>query len=169
VAPSNLPVSLNSNLAFSLQVEGADLDRLSQAITRIRTTGAAIAYKKFYQDFRQKTAERYRQASRETKYAPSWVGTKQRVSGRVRGRNAQYGIDSGALFSQIINNVRISQDGLMVYSDLNYAKFIMDRFAQKGPFAPRSVIFMDDDDIAGLEQTIAQTMNKIIQEELGKG
>ncbi|MGL5719903.1 MAG: hypothetical protein ACRCYP_03810 [Alphaproteobacteria bacterium] len=169
MAPSNLPIPISSSLYFGLQVESSDLDRLDQAITRIRTTGAPIAYKRFYQDFRETIADRYRQASRETQYAPSWVGTKQRVSGRIRGRNSLYGIDSGALFSQIVNNVRIDRNGLMVYSDLNYAKFIMDRFAQKGPFAPRPPIFMNEDDIQGLGTIIADVMQKIIADELAKG
>lgn len=151
---------------FSLN--STDYTLLAQAIAEVRQNGILLIYRDIYRYMRQRTADRYRRAAKETPYARRSIGTKQAVSGRIRGRGALFGIDSGKLFGQLTSNVRIDDRGIFIYSDLSYAANIMELFARKGPFAPDSPLFVDDDDLSFVGGVIADRMNQAIASKLAQ-
>lgn len=145
-----------------------DYERLAQAIAEVRQSGILLIYRDIYRHLRQRTADRYRRAARETPYARRSIGTKQRVSGQIRGKGALYGIDSGALFNQLVNKVKLDERGIFMYSDLAYAGRIMELFARKGPFSPDSPLFVDEDDLDVIGQIIADRIQKAIEGKMAK-
>lgn len=147
-------------------LNSTDYNLLASAIADVRQNGILLIYRDIYRYMRDRTAERYLRAARETPYAARSFGTKQRVSGRTRGKDAQFGIDSGALFRQLTQNVKIDDRGIFMYSDLAYSIRIMELFARKGPFAPNSPLLVDDDDLAFMGKVIADRINQAIQEKL---
>ncbi|MGL5062339.1 MAG: hypothetical protein ACRC62_20370 [Microcoleus sp.] len=129
---------------------------LALLITDVIDSGILRNYRDFYNHHRNKTAQRYRIAAASTPYAASSKGKKKSKSGR-RIPDRAFGIDSGALFTDTVNNRRITRDeGLTYYSDLTYSAYVMARFAQKGPFAPDDVLFVDDEDISRFEEMAAE-------------
>jgi hypothetical protein len=151
---------------FSLN--STDYTLLNQAITEVRQNGILLIYRDIYRYMRQRTADRYRRAARETPYSRRSIGTKQAVSGRIRGRGALFGIDSGKLFGQLTNNVKIDNRGIFIYSDLAYSGRVMELFARKGPFAPDSPLFVDDDDLIFVGNVIADRVNQAIAAKLAQ-
>jgi hypothetical protein len=149
---------------FSLN--STDYTLLNQAITEVRQNGILLIYRDIYRYMRQRTADRYRRAARETPYARRSIGTKQTVSGRIRGRGALFGIDSGKLFGQLTNNVKIDNRGIFIYSDLAYSGRVMELFARKGPFAPDSPLSVDDADLDFIGGVIADRVNQAIASKL---
>ena len=143
-------------------LDATDYTLLGEAIAEVRQSGILLIYRDIYRYMRERTADRYRRAARDTPYAARSIGTKQTVSGKVRGRGALFGIDSGKLFGQITQNVKIDDRGIYIYSDLNYAGKIMELFARKGPFAPDSPLFVDDDDLRFVGGVIAGRVNMAI-------
>lgn len=131
-------------------------------LNRIADTGffdiqSAQLYKDLYSHLKIKIRNRYLLNSIYTPYAAASIGTKQRISGLTRGIDAKFGIDSGDLLHDISNNVKISKiDGIMIYSDLVYAKYIDTLFTEKGKYSPDSNIFIDDDDLQFIEDLVIE-------------
>jgi hypothetical protein len=149
-------------------LNSTDYDLLGQAIAEVRQSGILLIYRDIYRYMRERTADRYRRAARETPYARRSIGTRQAVSGRIRGRDALFGIDSGKLYGQLVNNVKIDSRGIFMYSDLAYSGKIMELFARKGPFAPDSPLFVDDDDLTFIGGVIANRINQAIASKLAQ-
>jgi hypothetical protein len=145
-----------ANFPIELSVDQRSADDLAALISGVIDDGILRNYRDFYNYHRNKTAQRYRIAAANTQYASSSKGRKKPVSGR-RVPDGAFGIDSGRLFSDTVNNRRITRDeGLTYYSDLSYSAYVMARFAQKGPFAPDDVLFIDDSDIEALEEIASE-------------
>jgi hypothetical protein len=149
-------------------LNSTDYQLLGAAIAEVRQQGILLIYRDIYRYMRQRTADRYRRAAKDTPYARASIGTRQAVSGRIRGRGALFGIDSGKLFGQLTNNVKIDNRGIYIYSDLAYAGKIMELFARKGPFAPDSPLFVDDDDLIFVGNVIADRVNQAIAAKLAQ-
>jgi hypothetical protein len=140
---------------INVSLDERDLVDLGLLIVEVVDSGRLKNYRDFYGYHRQKTAERYRIAAQQTPYAASSIGKRKKVS-RRRIPDRAYGIDSGALFSDTVNNRKITPvDGLTYYSDLAYSSYVMARFAQKGPFAPNDVLFIDDKDVDKLAEIVS--------------
>lgn len=141
---------------IQLSLDQRDLTDLGFLIDEITTSGRLKNYSDFYRYHRNKTAERYRYAAQATPFAQGSIGRVKPKSGR-RIPDGFFGIDSGALFSDTVNNRRITpDDGLTYYSDLSYSAYVMARFAEKGPFAPNGVLFIDDEDLKRMEEIVAE-------------
>jgi hypothetical protein len=147
-----------ASTGFSVTVDYDDYSRLAAALANVKTASILLVYRDFYRYFREILRERYDRASRETPYSPQWKGTVQAYSGRVRGEDALYGIDSGALYRDLTNNVKITSGGIEVYSDQEYASRMMDLFAQKGPYAPYGLWTMEAEDVDQLEEILEARM-----------
>lgn len=145
------------NVEFAINEE--NIERAARAMFTLKKIKAADFYRQFYQRIRQQTYKRYLQAARETKFAPGSIGRKKPHSGR-KIPDGYFGIDSGELFYQLVNNVRFEGFGFVIPTSLDYAEFVLRKFEEKGPFAPSSPIFIDDDDLAFLEGLIG---NRIIE------
>jgi hypothetical protein len=152
----------SSSQGFNVTVDYEDYLRLASAIANVKTASILLVYRDFYRYFREVLRERYDRASRETPYSPGWIGTVQEVSGRTRGVDALYGIDSGALYSDLTNNVKITTGGIEVYSDQEYAARIMDLFAQKSPYAPYGLWTMEAEDVDKLEEILEQRIEQFL-------
>lgn len=142
---------------FSIQIalDKRDLTDLALLIDEVATSGRLKNYSDFYRYHRDKTAERYRIAAAATPFAKGSIGRTKPKSGR-KIPDGFFGIDSGALFSDTVNNRRITaEDGLTYYSDLSYSAYVMALFAEKGPFAPNDVLFVDDGDLNRLEDIVS--------------
>ncbi|MGL5059061.1 MAG: hypothetical protein ACRC62_03685 [Microcoleus sp.] len=145
-----------ANIPITASVDKRSATDLALLITDVIDSGILRNYRDFYNYHRNKTAERYRIAAASTPYAASSKGKKKPKSGR-KVPDGAFGIDSGALFTDTVNNRRITRDeGLTYYSDLTYSAYVMARFAQKGPFAPDDVLFVDDEDIGRFEEMAAE-------------
>lgn len=141
-----------ANIPITASVDKRSATDLALLISDVIDSGILRNYRDFYNYHRNKTAERYRIAAASTPYAKSSKGRKKPVSGR-RVPDGAFGIDSGALFSDTVNNRRITRDeGLIYFSDLSYSLYIMQLFGDKGPFAPDDVLFIDDTDIERFEE-----------------
>lgn len=145
-------------------LDATDYKLLANAIADVRKRGILLIYRDIYRHMRQQTADRYRRAAKETAYARASLGTRQTVSGKIRGKGAQFGIDSGALFRQITQNVKIDDRGIFIYSDLAYSARIMELFARKGPFAPDSPLFVDETDLSVIGGIIAERVQKAVED-----
>jgi hypothetical protein len=147
---------------LQVSVKTTDFDRLVNAIASVRTASILLIYRDYYQYLRPVLRARYDRISAETEYSQAWMGTTQKVSGRVRGEDALWGVDSGALYSDLTNNVKINQAGLEVFSDLPYAERILDLMATKGPYAPYHLWFVDDLDIEALEEIVEKRTRQFL-------
>jgi hypothetical protein len=149
-----------TDFAITVSLDNRDLTDLALLVMEVTESGRLKNYSDFYRYHRNKTAERYRIAAVQTPYAASSVGRKKKVSGR-KIPDGFFGIDSGALFSDTVNNRKITpEDGLIYYSDLSYSAFVMAKFAQKGPFAPDDVLFVDDADLGKFEEIVSENFAK---------
>jgi hypothetical protein len=149
-------------------VKSTDYTLLAQAIADVRKNGILLIYRDIYRYMRERTADRYRRAAAQTPYARASIGTRQTVSGKIRGKDAQFGIDSGALFKQLTQNVKIDDRGIFIYSDLAYSAKVMELFARKGPFAPDSPLFVNDDDLSFMSEVIAKRIQQAVEESLAR-
>ena len=137
-----------------------DITDLGLLVLEVTESGRLKNYSDFYGYHRNKTAERYRIAAAKTPYAASSKGRKKPKSGR-KIPDGFFGIDSGALFSDTVNNRKITpEDGLIYYSDLSYSAYVMAKFAEKGPYAPNDVLFIDDGDLDKLEDIVSENFAK---------
>lgn len=138
-----------------ISLEKRDIIDLGLLVLEVTESGRLKNYSDFYRYHRNKTAERYRIAAAQTPYAAASKGRKKPKSGR-RIPDGFFGIDSGALFSDTVNNRRITpEDGLTYYSELTYSAYVMAKFAEKGPFSPNSVLYFSDDDLDKFEQIVS--------------
>jgi hypothetical protein len=147
---------------LQVSVKADDFTKLVSAIASVRTAGILLVYRDYYQYLRPTLKARYDRISAETEYSQAWMGTTQKVSGRVRGVDALWGRDSGNLYNDLTNNVKINQDGLEVFSDLPYAERILDLMATKGPYAPYHLWFVDDLDIDELERIVEKRTRQFL-------
>jgi hypothetical protein len=149
-----------ANFPIDLSVDQRSTDDLAALISGVIDDGILRNYRDFYNYHRNKTAQRYRIAAANTQYAASSKGRKKPVSGR-RVPDGAFGIDSGRLFSDTVNNRKITRDeGLTYYSDLSYSSYIMSLFAQKGPYSPNSILFIDDEDLSKFEEIVSNNYAK---------
>lgn len=128
---------------------------------------------KFHQDlgtqFQTTLASRLRRASLRTPYAKGSIGTKQRVTRRIRGISpsqggATFGVDSGAFRNEITTNLDISTLGAFtVFSDLAYAGMLSRKFEEKGPFIGEGLYQFESADVDFAETQIGN----MIDAELG--
>lgn len=141
---------------IKITVDSAPVDAaLKDLLDRVRNLGILNIYKDFYTYFRDRTIDRYLEAATETPFAPASIG-KRRPSGDIITENSLFGIDTEALFNDLTQNVLIRDEGLYVWSDLPYARYIHRKFEEKGPFAPQGVLFVKEDDIEKLEEIILE-------------
>lgn len=147
---------------FRVTVDYDDYKRLVTAVTSVRSSGILLIYRDFYQAFRPVLRSRYDRVSAETEYSKKWQGTKQEYSGLIRGETALWGQDSGALYQDLTNNVKITNVGIEVFSDLPYAGGILNLMASKGPFAPYGIFFLDSTDLDELEEIIQKRMRQFL-------
>lgn len=158
-----MPPINNAQGTFNVTVDYKDYDRLSKAVAAVRASGILLIYRDYYRYFRPVLKARYDRVSQETPYSPGWIGTKQTVSGRVRGKDALWGIDSGALYRDLTDQVKITNAGIEVYSDLPYAERIMDLMAKKSPYASEGGLwFVDELDVDKLEEIAADYLEKAL-------
>jgi hypothetical protein len=147
---------------IELKLDDRRLTDVVDLIAQIKASGQLKNYRDFYGYHRNITASRYRQAAAATPFAKGSLGRKKPKSGRTVP-DGFFGIDSGALFSDVVNNRRITEDGLTYFSELEYSAYIMALFAEKGPFAPNSVLFIDDSDLEKAEEIVADNFAKAIE------
>jgi hypothetical protein len=157
-----MPASNNAQGAFTVTVDYKDYERLTQAVATVRASGILLIYREYYRYFRPVLKARYDRASQETPYSKNWIGTKQEISGRTRGKDALYGIDSGNLYRDLTEQVKITNAGIEVFSDLPYAGSIMNLFASKGPYAPFGLWYVDDLDVDKLEEISTEYLQKAL-------
>jgi hypothetical protein len=144
----------------AISLSKRDITDLGLLILEVTESGRLKNYSDFYRYHRNKTAERYRIAAARTPYATSSKGRKKPKSGR-RIPDGFFGIDSGALFSDTVNNRRITpEDGLTYYSDLTYSAYVMAKFAEKGPYAPNDILFIDDGDLEVFEEIVSDNFGR---------
>ena len=139
-------------LAFRFELE------VDETLKKLFDSGAAELYRRFNVYYRDKVASRYVFASQVTRYAKSSAGTRQKRSQRIRGESppggALFGIDSGDLFKDTTQRLKISQQGAIeVYSDKVYAATIFALFEAKGPFE-EGLFQVDEDDLNYLDNEI---------------
>jgi hypothetical protein len=144
----------------AISLNKRDITDLGLLILEVTESGRLKNYSDFYRYHRNKTAERYRIAAARTPYAASSKGRKKPKSER-RIPDGFFGIDSGALFSDTVNNRRITpEDGLTYYSDLTYSAYVMAKFAEKGPYASDDVLFIDDGDLEVFENIVSDNFGR---------
>jgi len=136
-----------------------DIENAQSVIQQLLDSKAADYYRQFYQYFRQVTLNRLQYASANTEYATASLGSKQPFTKRVRGVDAEYGIDSQTFLEAISgpNSVRVVQGEFVIETDLEYAERLNSLFALKGPW-DEGVLFFDELDVKKLEQIIARTL-----------
>jgi hypothetical protein len=156
IAGTRLPSPIcMTTFPVKISLSQRDIIDLGLLVLEVTESGRLKNYSDFYRYHRNKTAERYRIAAAKTPYAASSKGRKKPKSGR-RIPDGFFGIDSGALFSDTINNRKITpEDGLIYYSDLSYSAYVMAKFAEKGPYAPDGVLFIDDGDLGKFEEIVS--------------
>lgn len=143
----------------TISLNKRDILDLGLLVLEVTESGRLKNYSDFYRYHRNKTAERYRIAAAQTPYAASSKGRKKKFSGRKIPDRA-FGIDSGRLFSDAVNNRRISENGLTYYSELDYSAYVMAKFAEKGPYSPNDILFVDDDDLTKFEEIVSENFAK---------
>lgn len=144
----------------AISLDKRDITDLGLLILEVTESGRLKNYSDFYRYHRNKTAERYRIAAARTPFAASSRGRVKPKSGR-KIPDGFFGIDSGALFSDTVNNRRITpEDGLTYYSDLTYSAYVMAKFAEKGPYAPDDILFVGDEDLTKLEDIVSENFAK---------
>ncbi|MGL5063860.1 MAG: hypothetical protein ACRC62_28060 [Microcoleus sp.] len=145
-----------TDFPINISLDQRDLTDLALLVMEVTKSGRLKNYSDFYRYHRNKTAERYRIAAARTPYAASSKGRTKKVSKR-KIPDGFFGIDSGALFSDTVNNRKITpEDGLIYYSDLSYSAYVMAKFAEKGPYAPDDVLFVNDEDLGKLEEIVSE-------------
>jgi hypothetical protein len=147
---------------FRVTVDYKDYQRLINAVTTVRASGILLIYRDYYRYLRPVLKARYDRAAQETPYSKRWTGTVQEVSGRTRGKDALYGIDSGNLYRDLTEQVKITNAGIEVYSDLPYAEQIMNLFALKGPYAPFGLWYVDGLDVEALEDIATKRLKQFM-------
>lgn len=91
------------------------------------------------------TRERYLKAARQTRFSPYSLGMR-RENGDIIRPGSLFGIATGLLFRDLTQVPRVTNNVVNIRSDRPYARKVMALFAKKGPFAPRSILFVDNKD-----------------------
>jgi hypothetical protein len=136
-----------------------EVPELLDALNRLKEFPILRVWKIFYRYYRERLIERYDRAAKETPFAPSSIGRKKPKSGRIIP-DGQFGVDGGDLYSDLTHDVKLSAGQLSVGSDLAYAGYILDLFAEKGPYAPESILFFDEEDQQELIDIIDQVLDR---------
>lgn len=142
------------NMKFGIDLFGraeltAQLERITTAL-RPSTLVEAIA---LYMS--AKTKQRYDRAASVTPYAPSMYGKRKRGSGALIPDN-RFGIDTGLLYRDLTEKYEVSGNRFRIFSNLAYAPYIMEKFERKGPYAPNSVLFFDEEDMETVGQIVEE-------------
>lgn len=140
---------------YPVYIDTTNLQRFAKRLKEVRKLGILDIYRRFYQYYRAKTRARYLRAAQETPYAPGGIGRRKR-NGTIITEGSLFGVDTGAMFTDYTQNVKIDDSGLRVWSEQFYAGFVELKFQQKGPYAPEGVLFVNDNDLIELEFIIQQ-------------
>lgn len=144
-----------SDPKYTAYVDTSNIKNFTKRLKQVKSFNILDIYRRYYQYYRRKTRARYLQAAQDTPYAESSLG-KHKRNGTIITQDSFFGIDTTALFQDFTQNVKIDDSGLRVWSDQIYAGYINNLFAEKGPFAPEGVLFVDDNDLVELEVIILQ-------------
>lgn len=143
----------------------SDLPAVQQALELYQRRGVTQALENWLFYFQDKTDARYQEASEETPYAPASIGTTQEFSGRIRGYDAKFGIDSGRLKEEVINSITFTPEGVTSLTTLDYAEYVLGLIQKKGPFE-EGILFIDAEDARRLEQEMGDAWNQTILAQL---
>lgn len=123
----------------------------------VREQGMLNVYSKFYKYYRPILKERFDLGSRTTPYEPSSLGKRKRSGEIIRQvPTSLYNRDTDALYKSVMDDVKITDDGMEIKSDVSYAPYALGRFKQKGELAPDGVFKVSKDDISELESILLE-------------
>ncbi|KYC42099.1 hypothetical protein WA1_19050 [Scytonema hofmannii PCC 7110] len=151
---------------YPIYVDTTNLQKFAKRLKEVRKLGILDIYRRFYQYYRTKTRARYLRAAQETPYAPASLGRRKR-NGTIITEGSLFGIDTGAMFEDYTQNVKIDDSGLRVWSEKFYAGLVEMKFQEKGP-APEGVLFVDDNDLIEMEFIIQGEVSEALDEVLKK-
>lgn len=130
-----------------------EIPDLQTQLDKLQQFKVLNVWRLFYIYYRKKLVERYGRAMRETPFAPSMHGRRKPKSKRLIP-DGMFGVDSGALYADLTQNVRLRANELSVWTDLSYAEYVLAKFARKGPYAPDSILFTTEEDMLRLSKII---------------
>lgn len=133
----------------------ADLaDKLSK---EVREVGILDVYKRFYEYYRPILAERFDIGSETTPYEPSSLGRKKR-SGEIIKQVplSKFNKDTMALYNSVTQNVKITDDGMEIRTDVPYAEWALSKFKRKGDLAPEGLFYVDNFDLDVLDTILIE-------------
>lgn len=152
---------------YPVRVDTSNIKNFVKRLKEVRQVNILDIYRRFYKHYRAKTAQRFLTAANETPFAPSSIG-RRRPSGDIITNNSLYGIDTGTVFYDFTNNVKIDDGGLVVWSDAFYAKHLEANFQKKSPYAPEGVLHVDKGDLAVLERIIMEEVKEGLDDILSR-
>ena len=148
---------------YPVYVDTSNLKKFALRLKQVRQLGILDIYKEFYRYYRQKTRARYLRAAQETPYAPASIGRRKR-NGSIITEGSLFGIDTGAVFEDYTQNVKIDDSGLRVWSDQIYAGYVEMLFQEKGSYSPEGVLLVDNNDLDQLEYIIEKELLEALDE-----
>lgn len=126
---------------IELQWDWNGLDEAIAATTRLEQYSPKTVFERYFKGYlRPALIDRYKVAAISTPYAPASIGTRKRVSGAIRGQGNDpgFGVDSRNLLRDFTgegDKLSITDEALLLFSDLPYAAYIDSLFESKGPGA----------------------------------
>jgi hypothetical protein len=136
-----------------------------KVINAVRKASLLNVYRRWYEYYRPKLKERFKEGSKTTPYAESSLGKRKR-SGEIIRQVPQslFNQDTLKLYNSVIRDVKISDYGLDIKTDVSYAPYALAKFKQKGSLAPQGLFTLDRDDVSNLELFLLEEYESVFQD-----
>jgi hypothetical protein len=117
--------------------------------------------------FDQKVINAVRKASLLNVYR-RWYESlgKRKRSGEIIRQVPQslFNQDTLKLYNSVLRDVKISDYGLDIKTDVSYAPYALAKFKQKGSLAPQGLFTLDRDDVSNLELFLLEEYEAVFQD-----
>lgn len=136
-----------------------------KVISAVRKASLATVYRRWYSYYRPKLKERFQEGSKTTPYAESSLGRKKRSGEIIRQvPQSRFNQDTLALYNSVLRDVKISDYGLDIKTNVSYAPYALTKFREKGSLAPQGLFRLTPDDIGELELILLEEYESVFDE-----
>jgi hypothetical protein len=137
---------------FRIPVKVLDEGQALKIVQAVKRVGMLNVYSRWYEYYRPILKARFDEGSKTTPYAESSLGKRKR-SGEIIKQvpQSKFNQDTGALYDSVTKDVKISNTGLDIETNVSYAPYALKHFTKKGSLAPEGLFKISQDDVNALE------------------
>jgi hypothetical protein len=137
---------------FRIPVKILDEGQALKIVQAVKRVGMLNVYSRWYEYYRPILKARFDEGSKTTPYAESSLGKRKR-SGEIIKQvpQSKFNQDTLKLYDSVTKDVKISNAGLDLETDVSYAPYALKHFTKKGSLAPDGLFKLTPDDIGTLE------------------